>query len=88
MADPLGQSVPRLIGLSGFPSMLTICPSRTLTIWAHPTAQYGQMLGTSRAPLIFSLGTAAATGLRSSPRPARVPTVRPVPRKNCRRFVA
>ena len=42
VAEPLGQSVPRLIGLSGLPSMLTIWPSRTLTIWPQPPRSTGR----------------------------------------------
>src|SRR5262245_44349176 len=39
VADPFGQRAPRLTGLSGLPSMLTILPSRTLTSWPQPTPQ-------------------------------------------------
>ena len=59
MAEPLGQRVPRLMGLSGLPSMLMILPSRTLTSWPQPTAQYGQTLGTSLPLAIFRLRTCA-----------------------------
>ena len=41
VAAPLGQRRPRLIGLSGLPSMLVMRPLRTNTRWLHPTAQYG-----------------------------------------------
>src|SRR4051812_24134762 len=69
--------------------MLTILPSRTLTIWPQPTAQYGQMLANSRAPCsLFRITSAAAlAGFRSRPSPARLPSVIPVPRKNWRRLV-
>src|SRR5262249_55383624 len=39
VAAPLGKRVPRLMGLSGLPSMLMIWLLRTLTIWPQPTAQ-------------------------------------------------
>src|SRR3954471_6643301 len=67
LAAPLGQSVPRLIGLSGLPSMLMILPSFTLTSVAQPTAQYGQMLGTSLAPAILRVRACAAIGFRLMP---------------------
>ena len=44
------------------------------------------MLGTSRAPWIFSFAAAACAGLRLSPSPARVPAPA-APRKNWRRVV-
>src|SRR3954471_20528011 len=41
-AEPLGHSVPWLIGERGLPSMSTSSPSRVYTSWPQPTAQYGQ----------------------------------------------
>src|SRR5215510_12813107 len=76
LAAPLGQSVPRLIGLSGLPSMLTILPSLTPTSMPQPTAQYGQTLGISCTPAVFRLCTRACVG-RTSTRDMTPPTAKP-----------
>ena len=68
--------------------MLTIWPSRTLTIWPQPDRAVRADARHLPAPWILSFAAAAAAGFRSSPRPASVPAARPVPRKNCRRFVS
>jgi hypothetical protein len=41
LAEPLGHSRPREIGLSGLPSIWTTFSSLTYTFWAQPTAQNG-----------------------------------------------
>src|SRR4051812_34018549 len=78
VAAPLGQSVPRLIGLSGLPSMLTILLSRTATSSPQPTAQYGQTLGTSRMLRKRDWRASAWAVRKSKPRPSRPPAA---PRK-------
>jgi molybdenum cofactor guanylyltransferase len=42
VAEPLGQSVPWLMGERGWPSMSTSSPRELYTICPQPTAQYGQ----------------------------------------------
>src|SRR5262245_13532982 len=76
LAAPLGQSVPRLIGLSGLPSMLTILLSLTPTSMPQPTAQYGQTLGISCTPAVFRLCTRACVG-RASTSDMTLPTAKP-----------
>src|SRR5215467_13035146 len=66
LAAPLGQSVPRLIGLSGLPSILIIWPSFTPTSSPQPTAQYGQTLGISFTPAVLRLCTRAWVGCTST----------------------
>src|SRR4051812_24489091 len=78
VAAPLGYSVPRLIGLSGLPSMLTILLSRTETSCPQPTAQYGQTLGYSRVLWKRDRRLSAWAAPRSNPRPSRPPAA---PRK-------
>ena len=39
LAEPLGQSRPRLTGESGSPSIWMTFPSLTYTFWPQPTAQ-------------------------------------------------
>src|SRR6266545_1063176 len=77
LAAPLGHSVPRLIGLSGLPSMLITWPSLTLISAAHPTAQYGQTLGTSLASAIFSDRACVAIGRKLMPRASAPPSPAP-----------
>src|SRR5262245_8489191 len=57
--------------------MLIILPSRTLTIWPQPTAQYGQTLGTSLAPLILRRRVSSRAARRSPPKPSRPPRAKP-----------
>ncbi len=42
LAEPMGQSRPRLTSESGSPSIWTTFWSLTNTFWPQPTAQYGQ----------------------------------------------
>src|SRR5262245_10760267 len=65
------------MGLSGLPSILIIFPSRTLTICPQPTAQYGQTLGTSFAPLILSRRVASWAARRSPPKLSQLPNAKP-----------
>src|SRR5207248_887134 len=75
--------------LSGLPSMLIILLSLTLTIWPQPTAQYGQTLGTSLAPAIFSRRTSAWAACKFSPAPSNPPKAKPPEvRRNSRRLGA
>ena len=70
MADrPLGHTPPRLMGLSGLPSMRTTRPSRTVAMMAHEQMHAWQLVYT-----FFSWGsTSSALASR------KVPAVRPEP---------
>ena len=69
LAEPLGQSRPREIGLSGSPSIWTTLPSLTNTRCPQPTAQYGH---TERA-------TESAVSVRGGQRLGARRTARPRP---------
>src|SRR2546427_748694 len=78
IAAPLGHRLPSLWGLRGSPSMLTIFPSTACTTVAHPTAQYGQTLGTAFACSIRSACAWASVGARLAPTAASPPSAVPV----------
>ena len=52
LADPFGQRRPREIGEFGSPSICTTRSPLTYTRWPQPTAQYGQMLLTTRSAVL------------------------------------
>ena len=65
LAEPLGQSRPREIGLSGSPSIWMTLPSLTKTRWPQPTAQYGQTeRATESAVSVRAVSAADRGGLR------------------------
>src|SRR5437016_4727733 len=90
---PFGQSVPRLMGLSGSPSTCTtvgitffaLSPS-VWTITPHATAQYGQMLRVSVVRAILNCRISARARDTSNPIPAAAPATA-APFKNVRRFI-
>src|SRR3954468_22368870 len=70
LALPLGHRRPRLIGELGSPSIWTIFSSFTYTFCAQPTAQYGQMLFTTRSAVAVRETVASVALLRAAlPRP-------------------
>src|SRR5215213_2280815 len=70
LALPLGQSLPRLTGESGLPSIWTTFSSFTYTFCAQPTAQYGQTLFTTRSAVAVRDTVASVALLRAAlPRP-------------------
>src|SRR5579864_3811520 len=72
--EPLGQSVPRLMGWSGSPSTCTTCGvtffALSPMVWMMTpqlTEQYGQVLRVSVVREIFSDDACACSGVRSKP---------------------
>src|SRR6266849_3018383 len=90
---PFGQSVPRLIGLSGSPSTCTTVgvtffalSPRVWMITPHATAQYGQILRVSVVRAFLNYRISARARDTSNPIPAAAPATT-APFKNVRRFI-
>src|SRR5687768_12300410 len=71
LALPLGQSLPRLTGESGLPSIWTTFSSFTYTFCEQPTAQYGHTLFATRSAVAVRATTDSVALLRAAlPRPS------------------
>src|SRR5674536_269785 len=71
LADPLGQSRPRLTAAPLSPSIWMTCSSLTSTRWPHPTAQNGQTEATTRSAVtVRGASSALRLDIAADPRPS------------------